>query len=165
VYFERRAACDAAGNAKIADARCLEAKMGHPNPQGAAAYATACQAQLTRYLVEWGGAKLMSACVEMDAMPTAGAATTLLVHATEGGSKTVRGTVRVGTQTFATGTPVPLTLCTKQRASVGGAAARGGREKEPQERETTTVCTPLIVSAPGYVDVVIKDYLAARAVP
>lgn len=165
VYFERRSACDAAGNAKIADARCLEAKMGHPNPAGADAYAAACQAQLTRYLAEWGGAKPMRACVEMDEMPASGMATTVLVHATEGSGQVVRGTVRVGSQTFATDTPVPLTLCNRQTAIAGGAATRRGRETAARERAMVTNCTPMVVSAPGYVDVVIKDYLSAAAVP
>jgi hypothetical protein len=142
--------------------------MGHPNPAGARAYTSACTAHLNQYLPEWRGAKLMSACVEMDPMPAAGTATTLTVHATQigtNGRMTVPATVRVGTATFPTDTPVPLTLCTNQTRTVGGAAASTGREREERERATVTVCTPMTISAPGYVDVVIKNYLAATPVP
>jgi lysophospholipase L1-like esterase len=167
VYWQRLDACAAAGPGKAGSPLCLDAKIGHPNASGAAAYAAACQAQLMPSLVGWGGAKLMSACVEMDAMPTAGVATTLLVHATESGSasKTVRGTVRVGGQTFATDTPVPLTLCTRRTTYGGDPGAGREREKDPRERVTAIACAPMIVSAPGYVDVVIKDYLSAVPVP
>ncbi len=166
VYFERRAACQTGG--KLADALCLDAKMGHPNPAGARAYASACTAHLNPYLNEWRGARLMSACVEMDPMPAVGTATTLTVHATQigtNGRMTVPGTVRVGTATFPTDTAVPLTLCTRRTTSVGGAAASTGREREERERATVTTCAPMTVSAPGYVDVVITNYLAATLVP
>lgn len=164
VYFERRSGCVTAGNWKDWDITCLEAKMGHPNPSGAAAYAAACQAQLAQYLVEWGGAKQMSACLEMDVMPTPGGATTLLVHASEAGAswKSVRGTVRVGGQTFATDTPVPLTLCTKRRRS---SIDRSGAKPTREQDGTAVSCEPITVSASGYVDVVIRDYLKAQPLP
>lgn len=169
VYWQRLSACAAAGAGKAGSPLCLDAKIGHPNRSGASAYAAACQAQLAQYLPEWGGAKLMSACVEMDTMPAPGVTTTLLVHASEVGPaswKTVRGTVRVGGQTFATDTPVPLSLCTKQ-TTISGGVTGDGRERgsEPRQKMTATVCAPMIVSAPGYVDVVITDYLAAKPVP
>jgi hypothetical protein len=163
VWGSRQWACRTAGAGL--NPKCQDAKMGHPNPAGAMAYASACQAQLRQYLPEWRGDKLMSACVEMDPMPALGTATTLTVHATERGGPVLSGTVRVGTATFPTDTAVPVTLCTQQTTYAGGAEARAGRESEPRERVTRTVCTPMIVSAPGYVDVVIKDYLAAKPVP
>jgi hypothetical protein len=137
--------------------------MGHPNPAGANAYASACIAQLRQYLPEWRGEKMMSACVEMDPMPAVGTATTLTVHATERGTsgKVVPGTVRVGTATFSTDTPVPLSLCTQKAVSTVDQS--GG--KPVRETDTVAVCTPLTVSAPGYVDVVIENYLSAQLVP
>jgi hypothetical protein len=162
VYYERRAACQTAG--QLENPLCLDAKAGHPNAAGARAYASACTAQLTRYLPEWRGARLMSACVEMDPMPAVGAATTLTVRATEvgtAGRKVVPGTVRVGGQTFATDTEVPLTLCSRK---VVTSVDRTG-DKPVKERERVTTCAPITVSAPGYVDVVISDYLQAQLVP
>src|ERR1700732_3953768 len=102
---------------------------------------------------------MLSACVEMDAMPTAGAATTFLVHATEGGAswKTVRGTVRVGGQTFPTDTPVPLTLCTNGKVF---AVDRSGLKPTREYQGAALSCQPLTVSAPGSVDVVIENYLS-----
>ena len=100
----------------------------------------------------------------LDPMPSVGTPTMLTVRATEigtSGRKVVPGTVRVGRQTFATDTAMPLTLCsTKVLTTVDRAGA-----KPEWERETGTSCAPLIVSAPGYVDVVIRDYLKAQPMP
>lgn len=145
VYWQRQRACAAAGPGKMGNPLCLDAKIGHPNPSGAAAYAAACQDQLAQYLPGWG-AKLMTVCVEMDPMPAAGVPTTLTVHATAdkpGGPGPIPATVRVAGQTFPTGTPVPVTLCN------GGPAG----------------CVPITVSSAGYVDVIIRDYLNAQPLP
>jgi hypothetical protein len=166
VWSSRQWACRTAGAEHAVDPFCQDAKMGHPNRAGAAAYASACTAQLGQYLPEWQGAKLMSACVEMDPMPAAGTATTLTVHATERGGPALAGTVRVGTVTFPTDTAVPLSLCTRRTMTVAGAATGDGREREREPQTVTrTVCTPMIVSVPGYVDVVISNYLSATPVP
>ena len=165
VYFERRAGCVAAGGSKDWDITCLEAKMGHPNPAGAAAYASACQAQLARYLPEWSGLKVMSACVEMDPMPAAGVASTITVHATADGPTgriTVPAAVRIGGQTFSSDKPVPLTLCRKQRLST---IDRSGPRPTREQDGTTVSCQPITVSASGYVDVVISDYMKAQPLP
>ncbi len=143
VYEQRRRGCDAAGPAKRGDPLCLDAKIGHPNPSGAEAYADACQTQLRQYLPEWG-ARMISACVDMDPMPTSGMPTTLTVRATTvgpTGPTPLPATVRVRGLTFPTGSPVSVSLC------------------------TGSVCEPITVSAPGYVDVVIRDYLKAQPLP
>ncbi|MGH7527474.1 MAG: SGNH/GDSL hydrolase family protein [Gemmatimonadales bacterium] len=168
VYSERSSACNAAGllwnQHQVEQGKnitCLEAKAGHPNPAGAAAYAAACQAELARYLAEWSGAKLMTACVEMDPMPAAGVSTTLTVRATgEGpaGPRPVPASVRIGAQTFATDTPIPLTLCTRS-------VSPADREEGKPLRPGVVRCTPITVSAAGYVDVVIRDYLKAQPLP
>ena len=163
VYWQRERACDKAG--RLLDPKCRDAKIGHPNPAGAAAYAAACQEQLRRYLPEWGGAKLLSACVEMDPMPAAGVSTTLTVRATANGPtgrQAVPATVRVGSQTFPTDTPVPVTLCSNRTVTT---VDRSERRPTKEDRATVLSCTPLTVSAPGYVDVVIRDYLKAQPLP
>jgi len=164
VWDSRQAACRAAGVGLRPT--CRDAKMGHPNPAGANVYASACIAHLRQYLPEWRGEKMMSACVEMDPIPAVGTATTLTVHATERGTsgKAVPGTVRVGTATFSTDTPVPLSLCTQKTVSTVEPSGRA-RGKPLRETDTVTVCTPITVSAPGYVDVVIENYLSAQLIP
>lgn len=168
VYSERSSACNTAGllwnREQVEQGKnitCLEAKAGHPNPTGAGAYAAAIQAELGRYLAEWTGAKLMTACVEMDPMPAPGVSTTLTVRATgEGpaGPRAVPASVRVGAQTFATDTPIPVTLCTRQ-------VSRAYREDGKLAPTGVVSCTPITVSAAGYVDVVIRDYLKAQPLP
>lgn len=140
VFWQRQSACATAGKP---GPLCFDAKIGHPNTSGAAAYAEACQSQLRPYLPGWG-AKVIRACVEMEPMPAPGVETTLTVHATTDGPTgrtTLPATVRVGGRTFPTGTPVTLTPCTN-----------GG-------------CEPITVSAPGYLDAVVRDYLQAQPVP
>ena len=165
VYWQRLSQCASAGPGKAGSPLCLDAKVGHPNTAGAAAYADACKAQLGQYLHEWGGAKLMSACVEMDPMPAVGVATTLTVHASADGPTgrmTVPATVHVGGETFPTGRPVPLTLCTSRTVS---SVDREGRRVRKEEIVTGVNCAPLTVSASGYADVVIRDYLNAQPIP
>jgi lysophospholipase L1-like esterase len=168
VYAERQAGCRAAGDwfaQKGLDITCIEAKMGHPNPAGARAYADACQAQLAQYVPAWAGLKLMSACLDMDPMPRTGVATTLTVHATADGPAgkiTVPATVRVGTQSFRTDTPVPVTLCVNHTAAV---IDQSGLKPVREKTGTSLVCSPLTVSAPGYTDVVISNYLSAKPLP
>ncbi len=164
VYWEREAGCRSAD--QWLNPLCRDAKIGHPNPSGAAAYAAACQAQLTQYLAEWSGAKQMHACVEMDPMPAPGVSTTLTVRATgdgPAGPQTIPATVRVGGQTFPTNTPVPLTLCTK--ATQYRVDPESGRRLTKEVVGTSVTCAPLTVSASGYVDVVIRDYLKAQPLP
>jgi lysophospholipase L1-like esterase len=167
VYNQRLNACAGAGVGNAGSPLCLDAKIGHPNPTGAAVYAQACKDKLQVYLPEWGGPKLMSACVEMDPMPAVGVATTLTVHATAdgpAGRMTVPGTVHVGGQTFPTDKPMPVTLCTNR--TVSSTVDREERKLAKQEQLGTAVnCTPLMVSAAGYVDVVIRDYLQAQPLP
>jgi lysophospholipase L1-like esterase len=162
VYWQRLAACASAGAGKAGNPLCLDAKVGHPNQSGAEAYADACKAQLQRYLAEWSGAKTMHACVEMDPMPAAGVLTTLTVHATgdaSGGPRPLSARVSIGGQTFATGTPIPLTLCTRQ------VSVEARREEGRLAGPGVLKCKPITVSAPGYMDVVIRDYLKAQPLP
>ena len=145
--------------------KCLEAKSGHPNPAGAAAYAEACKTQLNRYLPEWLGLKQMAACVEMDPMPRAGVQTSLTVYATADGPTgrmKVPGTVRIGNQTYPTDRPVPVTLCSGSRLV---SVDRSGTRVEREVGERVVSCEPITVSAAGYVDVVVRDYLKAYALP
>jgi len=168
VYAERQEGCRAAGDwfgQKGLDPTCIEAKMGHPNVAGAQAYAAACQAQLAQYLPAWSGLKLMSACVEMDPMPGAGVPTTLTVHATADGPTgrtAVPATVRIGTQSFRTDTPVPMTLCVNHTTT---AIDRSGFKPTREKLGTSVSCSPITVSAAGYMDVVITDYLSAQPLP
>jgi lysophospholipase L1-like esterase len=165
VYTERHFACDRAGNGKVADITCLEAKMGHPNPAGARAYAEACKTQLNRYLPEWLGLKQMAACVEMDPMPRTGVQTSLTVYATADGPTgrmRVPGTVRIGSQTYPTDTPVPVTLCAARRTTT---IDQSGTRPMREVGEKVVSCSPITVSAAGYVDVVVRDYLNAYALP
>jgi hypothetical protein len=153
----RQVHCTQAG--QVANPLCRDASMGHPNTAGAGAYTAACISQLRQYLPEWRGDKMMSACVEMDPKPAAGTPTTLTVHATERGmsEKAVPATVRIGSTTFPTDTPVPLALCSEQATStVDQSGAR-----PVTVTDTVTVCAPITVSAPGYVDVVITNYMSA----
>jgi hypothetical protein len=168
VYLTRSTACKDSGrttNSVGTSVKCLEAKSGHPNPAGATAYAEACKAQLGHYLAEWQGLKQMAACVEMDPMPKAGVQTSLTVYATADGPTgrmRVPGTVHIGSQTYSTDTPLPVTLCSASRTiSVDRSGSRPTREVG----DRVVSCEPITVSANGYVDVVVRDYLKAYALP
>ena len=169
VYSGRASACSDAGLLKRTDSgvnvKCLEAKSGHPNPAGATAYAAACKQQLGPYLAEWQGLKHMSACVEMDPLPRAGVPTSLTVYATADGPTgrmRVPGTVRIGSGTYRTDTPVPVTLCSGSRVAV---VDRSGTRPTREVVERVITCEPITVSAAGYVDVVVSDYLKATPLP
>jgi lysophospholipase L1-like esterase len=166
VYSARASGCVDTGRTKTGKSGlCLEAKSGHPNPAGATAYAAACQAQLGKYLAEWSGLKLMSACVEMDPIPTPGKQTSLTVYATADGPvgrQRVPATVHVGSQTFPTDQPLPVTLCTNRRVT---SIDRSGLKPTREVLGTALTCEPITVSATGYADVVIRDYLKAYALP
>ena len=169
VYSARASGCSDTGQTRKTDGganvKCLEAKSGHPNPSGAAAYAAACKTELSRYLAEWQGLKHMSACVEMDPMPGPGVPTSLTVYATADGPTgrmRVPGTVRIGDQTYRTDTPVPVTLCTSGRTV---SVDRSGPRPVREAGERVVSCEPITVSAAGYVDVVVRDYLKAYPLP
>jgi hypothetical protein len=132
-YDDRQAACASVGNP---GPTCRDAKMGHPNPAGARAYTAACTGRLAQYLTEWRGLRTLAACIEMYPPPAAGSSTTVTVRATDKQNPTVQvaGTARIGATTFPTGTPRALTLC------------------------RSTGCDPIVVSAPGYADLMITNY-------
>ena len=111
----------------------------HPNPAGARAYTAACIARLAQYVPEWRGLRTLAACLEMNPPPAVGTPTSVTVHVVDklNPATRVAATARTGTTTFPTGTPVPLTLC--RTAATGG-------------------CSPIVVSAPGYADLVISNY-------
>lgn len=59
---------------------------------------------------------------------------------------------------------MPLTLCTNR--AVPSTIDREDRRLARQQKLGTAVsCTPLTVSAQGYLDVVISDYLKAQPLP
>jgi lysophospholipase L1-like esterase len=155
VYWQRERACNAAG--RLLDPKCRDAKIGHPNPAGAVAYADACKAQLQKYLNEWSGLKVLTACVEMDPMPAPGVPTTLTVRAS-GDGRAVPARVHIGGQAYSSDTPIPVTLCTR-------AVSPANREEGKPVGPGVARCTPITVSAAGYIDVVIRDYLKAQPLP
>lgn len=155
VALPRQGACVAAGMGT--NPLCRDASMGHPNADGAVEYANAILPLLRPHLTEWKGLKRMQACVEMDPLPVPGVESSVTVNAVEWRSSTPvpNATVKVGSRSFPANTAVPVALCRTDRTSRVTVSADAPKVKLS---ETADVCTPIIVSAPGFVDAVIADY-------
>jgi len=154
VFLPRQQACITAG--KSIDL-CRDASMGHPNPDGAIEYANAIVPLLKPYLPEWKGLKLMQACLEMDPLPVPGKKSIVTVNAVERHTSTPvpNATVRIGTQTIPANTAVQIALCKTTKVSRVTVASDAPKSKQT---EMVDACTPIVISAPGFVDAVIDDY-------
>lgn len=133
--------------------KCQHASLGHPNPTGARAYASAIEAQLTPFLGDWMGLKKALVTVQGAPSMEPGALSTLSILVRDPDtSQPIAATIKIAQQQFPANRQFAVTLCP---ARVLGKTTSKVTDATSADNHVGVCASAIMVSASGFYDAVV----------